>query len=435
VGFFLFVLVNAALFIRPSEIIPDLETIPIYNILISSCLLVSFPAVTRQLTVRSLVDNPINLCAIGMLAAVTLSHLSHFQLNYARGACIDFSRIVLYYLLVVALLDSPARLNRFLLYLAFMIGVIAVISLLHYHGIMSISGMKVVERTDIDSATGEAYSVLQLYGTGIFSDPNDLCLILTMGVGLSFYMLGDDRSVARWLWVVPMVVFAYTLFLTKSRGGFLAMLGCIMVTFLARFGWKKTIPVAAVILPVMLVLFGGRQTDLSATSGTGQSRIQLWSLSLGVFRQQPLFGLGSGLLAGEIGQEAHNSYLHCYADLGFFGGSLFVGMYACAFLGLLRLGRFQERIRNPELRRLRPYLLGIVAGYAVGIITLSRAYINPTYLVPGLVAAYLRLVADDSPPSVPLSQFDARLVRHLVAISVAVVAFFYVYVRTFARFG
>jgi putative inorganic carbon (hco3(-)) transporter len=435
VGFFLFILVNAALFIRPSEIIPDLETVPIYNILITSCLLVSFAAVTSRLTARSLVDNPISLFAISMLAAVMLSHLSHFQLSYARDAGIDFSKIILYYLLVVALLDSPARLNRFLVCLAGMIGVIAVISLLHYHGIMTIAAMNVMERAEINSATGESYSVLQLYGTGIFSDPNDLCLILTMGIGLSLYMLGDRRSGARWLWVVPIVIFAYTLYLTKSRGGFLAMLACLMTTFLARFGWKKTIPVAAVILPVMFVLFAGRQTDLSATSGTGQSRIQLWALSLGVFRQQPLFGLGSGLLAGEIGQEAHNSYLHCFADLGFFGGTLFIGMYGCAFWGLLRLGRFQERIRDPELGRLRPYLLGLVAGYGIGIMTLSRVYISPTYLVPGLVAAYLRLVVADSPLSVPLPRFDARLASRLVAVSVAVVAFFYVYVRTFARFG
>ena len=58
-GFLLFVLVNAALFIRPSEIVPALEAIPIYNILISSCLLVSLPVVQKELTGRSLVETPI----------------------------------------------------------------------------------------------------------------------------------------------------------------------------------------------------------------------------------------------------------------------------------------------------------------------------------------------------------------------------------------
>jgi hypothetical protein len=435
VGFFLFVLVNAALFVRPSEIIPDLEAVPIYNILISTCLLVSFPAVRNELTRSSLVDTPISVCVLGLQAAVMLSHLSHFNLSYTRAAAVDFSKTLLYYLLIVALLDSPVRLRRFMTCLAGLIGLIAVISLLHYHGIMTIAAMKVVERGEINSATGEAYNVFQLYGTGIFSDPNDLSLILTMGIGLSLYKLGDRESSVRGLWLVPLVIFAYTLFLTKSRGGFLAMLGCIMATCLGRFGWKKTIPAAAVILPVMFVLFAGRQTDLSATSGTGQSRTQLWAMSLAVLRQRPLFGIGSGMLADAIGQEAHNSYLHCYADLGFFGGTLFVGMYACSLWGLLRLGPFQQQIRDPELRRLRPYLLGIVAGYTVGIITLSRAYINPTYLIPGLVAVYLRLVSADSPWPLPLPRFDAQFVRRLLAFSVVLLAVAYIYVRLFARFG
>ena len=106
-AFFLLVLVNAAMFIRPSEIIPDLEVVPAYSILIFSCLLVSFPAVLRELTLRSLVATPISMCVLGMQAAAMLSHLSHFNLTYTCDAAIGFSRVFLYYLLVVALLDSP----------------------------------------------------------------------------------------------------------------------------------------------------------------------------------------------------------------------------------------------------------------------------------------------------------------------------------------
>jgi O-antigen ligase len=434
-GFLLFVLVNTALFIRPSEIIPDLEAIPIYNILISSCLLFSFPALLKELSPRRLVDTPISVCILGLMGAVALSHLSHYNLSYTWMFGLEFIKIVLYYLLLVALLDSPARLRRFLDCLVGLIGLVSVLSLLHYQGILTIPGMKVAERTEVHSATGQVYEVLQLYGAGIFSDPNDLSVMLTVGLGLSLYKLGDRSSALRWLWVAPLIVFGYTISLTHSRGGFLAMLACAMGVFGARFGWKRAIPVAAVVLPLIFVLFAGRQTDLNTSSGTGQSRIQLWSLSMSAFRRVPLFGLGAGLLPDEIGHEAHNSYIQAYAELGFFGGTCFVGMYTCAFGGLQRLGPYLERIHDPELRRMRPYLLGIAAGYATGMLTLTRLYINPTYIVPGLVAVYLRLVAADVPSPLPVPRFDSRLVGRLIATSALVLGFFYVCVRVFARFG
>jgi hypothetical protein len=434
-GFLLFVLVNAALFIRPSEVIPDLAEVPIYNILITSGLLVCLPGVQKELTRRRLFNTPITVCVLGMLAAVMLSHLSHYNLSFAREAGPEFLKIVVYYLLLVAVLNSPARLQRFLRYLVVMIGVITVLSLLHYHGIVTIASMRVVERGEVHSATGEVYTVHQLYGTGIFSDPNDLSLVLMMGIGLSLYGFGARRSARRWLWAVPLVVYAYTLYLTKSRGGFLAMLACVLATSFARFGWRRTIPIAALLLPALFVLFAGRQTDLSTRGGTGQQRIQLWAMSLEIFRRMPLFGLGYGRIADEIGHDSHNSFVHTYAELGFFGGTLFVGMYACAYWGLRRVDRLRRQIGDPKLRRMGPYLFGIAAGYAAGMFTLSRAYVVPTYLIPGLVAAYLRLVAADPSFPVPLPRLDARLVRNLVATGAAVAIFLKVYTRLFARFG
>ena len=54
--FVLFLLVNAALFIRPAEILPGMEHVELYKLLIIPCLLVAFPAVLEQFRadVRSL---------------------------------------------------------------------------------------------------------------------------------------------------------------------------------------------------------------------------------------------------------------------------------------------------------------------------------------------------------------------------------------------
>ena len=42
-GFAFFLLVNAVMFIRPTEIVPALESLLIYNVLITTCLAVCRP--------------------------------------------------------------------------------------------------------------------------------------------------------------------------------------------------------------------------------------------------------------------------------------------------------------------------------------------------------------------------------------------------------
>ena len=52
---------------------------------------------------------------------------------------------------------------------------------------------------------------------------------------------------------------------------------------------------------------------------------------------------------------------------------------------------------HPTLLRLKPFLVAIVVGYAAGVFSLSRAYMQQTYMTLGLAEAYLCL-ALPSPP-------------------------------------
>jgi len=60
-GFVLFLLVNAALFMRPTEIFPEHLYTQSYLILILACLAVSFPLVWNQLASSSLVTQPVTV--------------------------------------------------------------------------------------------------------------------------------------------------------------------------------------------------------------------------------------------------------------------------------------------------------------------------------------------------------------------------------------
>src|SRR5438046_1928435 len=76
-GFALFLLVNAVLFIRPAELIPELGDLPFYELTIIACLAASSLGVVGQLSPRSLPTQPITVCVVGMLAAIVLSHLAN----------------------------------------------------------------------------------------------------------------------------------------------------------------------------------------------------------------------------------------------------------------------------------------------------------------------------------------------------------------------
>jgi O-antigen ligase len=433
--FLLFLLLNATLFIRPAEVVPDLHNLPIYLVLILVCLAVSLVPVLKQLRPGSLHGRPITACVAGLLLTVVLSHGAHFNTWEARTAGFEFGKILLYYLLLVAVVNTPGRLRWFLFWLAGFAVVVAALALVQHHGVLRIPALEALKEKAFDPETGDRVEVVRLRSTGIYNDPNDLCLILLIGIAVSLYGLGSRRfGPARFLWLLPAGLFGHALLLTRSRGGFLALVACVLVLFRSRFGWARTILLGLVAVPAMFYLFGGRQTNINLTGeDTGQTRIQLWSEGLELFRQAPLLGIGQGHYAEEVGLVAHNSYVHSFTELGVIGGTLFVGAFFFALSRLHKLGRRDAQIRDPELRRLRPYLAAIVAAYMAGMLTLSRCYIQPTYMVLGLATVYFRLTARY--PALPAPGFDLKLFLRLGLASGTVLAALYLFVRVFAQFS
>ena len=430
----LFVLVNASLFVRPAEIIPALEDWPIYAVLTICALLVTLPALLSQLSIASLIERPISACVMGVFVVVILSQLAAGSIWAARVAGIEFLKLVLYYLLLLATVNSFARLRRFLAALVVLGVMVTGLAVLQYHGLIDIPALAALEQGSTDPRTGERLLSLRLVGTGIFNDPNDVCLLLVLTMAACAYRLEDrGPNVWRAVWLAPLGLFGYALTLTQSRGGFLALLSGMLVFIWVRIDWRRGLLIAAIALPTLFYVFAGRQTELGVGEGTGQDRIQIWSQGLTLFRHAPIFGIGKGRFVEEIGHVAHNSFLHGFAELGFFGGMTFLGGFALALHSLHRLRPAQAVGLDPDLARLRPFLMAMIAGYATGLMTLSRVYVAPTYLVLGLAAAYIEIVRSRSALTLP--RVGTRLTLRLGALSAVFLACMYVFVRLFAHWG
>jgi hypothetical protein len=436
VAFALFIILNAVLFVRPAEIVQPLEGLPIYELLILACFVAAGGRLLRQFSFESLTTRPVAVCVLGLLPAVALSHARHMRVDEALHGVIELGKTVAYFMLLISVVDTPHRLRTFLLFLLSFIAAATGLALLQWHGVIDIPSLESIQENDWDPQTGELTSFFRLCSTGIFNDPNDLSLILVVGILLSLYFLLDrGEGPRRVLWGLVMAVFGYALSLTRSRGGMLALVGAIGVLFYTRYGARKAVAIAVLTLPALIVFFGGRQTDIDLQDGTGQARIQLWSEGLVMLKSTPLFGIGMNHYVQEVGLVAHNSYIHCYTELGLLGGTLFVGAVYFALWPMHLLGKMQPHAgqedaepdaASKQLRALRPFLMASVAGYAIGLLSLSRAYVVPTYLLLGLAAAYVSIAGIEYPG---LPRFERRLVIRLVGVSAAFVAAAYVFVR------
>jgi hypothetical protein len=435
IGYKLFILLNAVLFVRPAELVPDWENLPIFQCIIIACLIASWPVILPQLKWSSLKKNPITLCVIGLLPAIMLSHLSHRDTYYARTGAIEFSKVIAYYLLLVGLIDSPRRLRSFLLVIAGFVLVTAILSLMNHFGLIQIEALEdLLEGYDDNLPPDQQTGVIvRIRAMGIFNDPNDFCLILNAAAFICLHWLLKERNwFYKFLWALPIALSLYAVALTQSRGGFLATLAGVVVLVFTRLSRKKAIALSVLLLPAIFILFAGRSTDIDVDNknDTAQGRIIIWRDAMMVFHRNWTFGLGENMLPDEIGHVAHNSYVHGYAELGFFGGTIFVGAFYLSMLGLARLRPKKAPDLSPELASLRLCLLPVLAEYMMGMYSLSRNYIDTTYLVLGVVAAYLVLARG---AGFQLPALNWRLARNVVLASIGCVLYFELFVRVMAH--
>ena len=295
------------------------------------------------------------LLLVGVRRAIPAATLlSNQGLGLGLNDLVDYLKVILYFVLFLALVDSPTRLRTLTVVITLCVLVTATISVLHYKEVISIPKLEVLENVML--ASGEIVQQRRLRFSGMLQDPNEVAVFLAMLTFLCAYQWQNRMAGAvRHLWLAPLGVFLGAIAFTSSRGGFLALLTGLVAFAIYRFqgkqiirisptqaieiykpgGAKRAVGFVVMLLPFMLLVFGGRQTQIDASTGTGNERIGLWSDWLYIFRSQPLLGVspdvapasddkekeeGSSRLSNlNVTHLAHNSYLQAFADLGFFG--------------------------------------------------------------------------------------------------------------------
>jgi putative inorganic carbon (hco3(-)) transporter len=398
-----FIALTGILLVRPEDYFPVLQGSSLYLLCFVVCLLVNLPVLLEYVSPQQLRESPISLCVLGFFAASCLSLLVRREI-VATFECIgDFGKDILYYLFLVCVVTTKQRLIVFLRFFLLFVLIQTSLALLNHEGIVVFETIDLKPHTERNHETGEEITYLRLAAAGIYNDPNDLCLAITCGAIICLFGLTHSPSILKPVWLLPLPLFCYAMAETRSRGGLLGLLAAVLGFLFARFGAKRMLPIACVVVPVMLAAFGGgRQTDINLNANdTSNERMQLWSegfmaMSRGYI--SPIFGIGAHHYIDEVNMVAHNSFVESYVETGLLGGSLFTAAFVLSVWGVYRAGRAAPAEDDRELRLLYPCILALIVGYAGGCYSLSRNYIAPTYLTLGLAAAYIRIALprDDS---------------------------------------
>lgn len=433
-AFWLFQLLTAALFLRPAELFSWLEGVRVNEMLIVATLGLALSSVLSHFSPTAMRLQPITYCAVGMLFAVILSHLTHMYLGGVVDSADQFLRTLVYYGLTLTCVNSPSRMKAFIANIAGCTAAMVTLCLLDYWGVIHLEF--IVHLDDLDGFDDEGNPILfqRMRGTGIFQDPNDLAMVIVAGGTLSLFFLADKSLQGlRWFWLLPLCVFAAAILETKSRGGLLAGVVAVLTLAVFRFGSKFGI-VMGVLAICALPIIAGRSAQIDMSDGsTGHERIEMWREGFDALKSSDLlFGIGHNTYADLAGLVAHNSFVHAYVELGIVGGTFFFGCYFFAFLQLYRLGRLEQPVWHAELLRMRPYVTAVLAGWCMSMFSLSRCYIVPTFLMLGMASAYLNLCWIHAPHPRPLLVWNRMQFLRLTAASAVMFVGLYLFTVVFA---
>jgi hypothetical protein len=425
---------TATLFIRPAELFEFLAEWQIYETLILSTLVLTVQSMQGHFHWYYLQRQPISLCVVGMFFSIIVSHAQHIYLGGAIDSGTLFLKTMIYYGLLVTVVNSPARLRGLMMTVALCVTTMVALCVLDFFEIFDFQFIQHLEDFDGMTDEDEVIRVLRMRGTGIFNDPNDLSsIIVAAGILCSYFLMDKQFDKLRFGWLIPLTILVIGLICTQSRGGLLAALVAGITSIVLRCGTKVGI-VTAVLGVCLIPVLAGRQADVDLENGTGQERIKLWREGFEAIKSPEIvFGIGQNNYFDVVGQVAHNSFIHAYVELGVVGGTFFFGCFFFAGLQLYRMGRLSTAIANDELMRMRPFIVALLTGWATSLFSLSRCYVVPTYMVLGTCAAYLNLIWIHCESGEPLIIWNRGYLLRLVATSACAFCGLYVMTALMAR--
>ena len=314
----------------------------------------------------------------------------------------ETANLWIFYIVIVQTLYSVPRLNQFVGWWTFLICTVAALALL------SLYDFDPLESLALTNGSMKGRLCLNL---SIFNNPNALGHSVVPAIPLLYYFCFWKKPIVlRALGVGLMGMVAYCIFLTESKGAFLAGAAAIVATL--TFGRPKAVQ-AAIICGALF--FGGTALSLlprmgelskSKTDEAIQGRVMAFTHGYKMLKTTD-YGVGfhrwhESFLAGKyrfkrtkfdkeslkqqmpiVSKAPHSSYVCIGAELGYPGFFLHMGVLYCCLRTLTT-----SRTRTPDEERIRRILFVLIVSYMVSSWMVDFEY-RPTFFMFAAATAAL----------------------------------------------
>lgn len=325
-GLLVFLLV---LFTRPGDFVPALGPLQLAKTtaLASLALFVAWRLLARDFSLRR---DPANRWMFALVAAVVASCVLSTGRPDSFAAFQDvFVKILILYFLILNLVDRPSRavvLQATIAVAAALLGAYALYA-------------KATGTTTVEGTRAAA--------VGLLGDPNDLALVLLMGLPYSLLATLETGGARRLFHAVLLALVFFGIVATQSRGGILGLAAALYLVLRQRVRSRALtwIAVAGVLLGLAVMAgIGARQgLEGEGIDESAQGRLDAWGAGVRMLRYNPLLGVGfyrfsDNYFAYVVDpvtwdlKAAHNTFVQCFAETGLLGFVPFVGLLVQAFL-------------------------------------------------------------------------------------------------------
>ena len=351
--------------VRPGELYPVLSVLRLERVVAVGTLAAMFFEMHRKEGGLFLDGTRQTMWLFAFLGAVFLSIPTSFWVSWSVTITIELLKIIAFYLMIVHLVNTRKRIRIFVWTYLLLILYLAGSSLKAYYT----GGFEVAQ--GIDRAVGL---------TSAGGDPNALANTLGSTLGMYFLLVGSETSLGRRLLAaLGSGILLWTLMLTGSRGGVLAVLAVLVFLW-----WRSRHRVLGAVVGLLFIAsvfsilpdqYKARYSSMthSELDASSQGRITAWKKGVRMFVDHPLFGVGIGnfgnanAIAYSSGRhrsylKAHNLYVQVFAETGLVGAVAFFG-FMFQFLRLNRRAARRTRSRGDAWKFETAVLDGLMAGF------------------------------------------------------------------------
>lgn len=234
--------------------------------------------------------------------------------------------------------------------------------------------------------------MMQARYIGIFNDPNDMGMFLVMNIPTAvFFLTNAKRKLIKLMWCGVLAALFLGIYWTGSRGSLVGFMAVLFSFFYLRFGKVKSLVLAGLSIPVLLIAMGSFRS-ISKDDESSMQRLTAWYEGIQMLGHRPLFGFGKERFLEYHPKVAHNSFVTIMAELGTIGYILWMTFLLLCFLMLFRVVKLKTQIESPceKLKQeisMSTYLVISLVGYCSTAFFISRSYIMFFYVFAAMSAA------------------------------------------------